>query len=460
MGWLSRNWKTLVVLGVSTVVFVAVTLATGGLGAPAMLALAAGGFSSGVAGYATGQLLNGKPIQAGEAVKAGAIAGVVTVATMGLGRVVAPLISRAAPLAARAVPAAATTIVPNAVRSVVANGVIGGAVGGAFRAGDNVVHGKPWNEGLSDAVTTNAVNGALLGPLATRMLASSARPTTPEAPPPQPKSGGLVKLLDAEMAGGNKPGPSSPATPPPTRAPAVEQPATTPAPGPSRAGNAALGEELTPSIASRDTIGGTANKVYRVKLNDGTEHVVKGESTLARWTGKMFGISSQNKMEVAAYQLDEAMGLKMVPETKIAALEGKEVVQQAWMPGKSPRSLRGDPILESPAYKAQLADMKAFDYLIQNVDRHQGNWLVNPQTGKITLIDNGLSGATWRPFYRSGGRPSAVTADFAAKLDNLSSQALAGRLDGLMTQGEIDALLARAQDLRAGVQDGSIRVIR
>src|SRR5437660_786140 len=58
MGWWSRNWKTIVVAAVSTAAFVAVAAALPLLvvGAPVLLALAAGGLASGAAGYVTRQL--------------------------------------------------------------------------------------------------------------------------------------------------------------------------------------------------------------------------------------------------------------------------------------------------------------------------------------------------------------------------------------------------------------------
>src|SRR5271170_2869929 len=81
LGWLSSHWKTIAIIATSTIAFVAVTALTGGLGAAPMAALLMGGFASGAAGYATGQLLDGKPINPRDLVIQGALAGAVTVAT-------------------------------------------------------------------------------------------------------------------------------------------------------------------------------------------------------------------------------------------------------------------------------------------------------------------------------------------------------------------------------------------
>lgn len=94
-GWIKDHWKTIATVAVGTVVFVGVTALTGGLGAPAMAALFAGGFASGVAGSVTAHLLDHKAVSFGDAVLQGTVAAVLTVATAGLGRLVAPAVSRA-----------------------------------------------------------------------------------------------------------------------------------------------------------------------------------------------------------------------------------------------------------------------------------------------------------------------------------------------------------------------------
>lgn len=83
-------------------------------------------------------------------------------------------------------------------------------------------------------------------------------------------------------------------------------------------------------VDTRKAVGGSANKVWKVTLKDNSQWVVKSESLAAKLTGKLFVISSQNKMEVAAFQIDQLMKLGMVPETSIVTLDGKEHVRQSW----------------------------------------------------------------------------------------------------------------------------------
>lgn len=150
--WLSRNWKSIAAAAVATVVFAAVTVATGGLGAPVLIALAAGGFASGVAGYATKQALDGNPIDPSTALVAGATSSFITVATMGVGRVVAPLLTRAAPAVPQVVVRTAARV-PEVARAPLANAAVGASLGAALTPGDRL-----------EGATVGAVNGVIMAP--------------------------------------------------------------------------------------------------------------------------------------------------------------------------------------------------------------------------------------------------------------------------------------------------------
>lgn len=152
LGWVSRNWKTIASVAVSTAVFAAVTVATGGLGAPLLVALAAGGFASGVAGYATTQGLNGRPVDLSSALVAGSAASLISVGTLGLGRVVAPLLGRAAPAVPQVVTRAMARV-PAPVRVPAANAAVGAGLGAALSPGDRL-----------EGATVGAVNGLLMAP--------------------------------------------------------------------------------------------------------------------------------------------------------------------------------------------------------------------------------------------------------------------------------------------------------
>ncbi len=182
MGWLRRNWKSIVTAVVATVVFVAVAAAVPLLiaGAPVIAALAVAGVASGVAGYVTGQLLNRQPITARGVIVSGAIGGIVTVATAGVLTVAAPVVSRVVgPMLPRVIPRV-WNATPLAVRTSTVNTTVGATLGGGTKVAANAVTGRPLDEGVWDATTVGALNGLLMSPtqrLTQAAVARGLRPT-------------------------------------------------------------------------------------------------------------------------------------------------------------------------------------------------------------------------------------------------------------------------------------------
>jgi hypothetical protein len=162
VGWLQNHWKTIATIAVATVAFVAVTALTGGLGAAPMAALFVGGFASGVAGYATDGLLNKTALTVKGALLQGGTAAVLTVATAGIGRLLAPAVSKAVtPVVSRLVPETAEPLV---TRTVVNTGV-GASLGAATKVADNALDRRPLGEGVKNAALLSGATGAAIEPL-------------------------------------------------------------------------------------------------------------------------------------------------------------------------------------------------------------------------------------------------------------------------------------------------------
>ena len=106
MGWLGRHWKGILTFAVSTAAFIAITAATGGLGAPALVAFLAGGVGSGVIGALVGDWLD-KRKPGLDLLWAGLISGAITLATLGIAKAAAPYV---APLLERLFAPAAKTV--------------------------------------------------------------------------------------------------------------------------------------------------------------------------------------------------------------------------------------------------------------------------------------------------------------------------------------------------------------
>ncbi|MEZ0228621.1 MAG: AvrPphF family type III effector [Planctomycetota bacterium] len=143
-GWVGDHWKDIAVIGAAVVIGTVVTVATGGAGAPLLVALAAGGVAGGAGGEVTRALLNGESVDIGNVLKAGAISGVITVGTLGLGKLATPVITKALS------PSATRSIATQADNLPGAQGAAGG-VDDAARTGAATT---------TDDATTAAAGGA------------------------------------------------------------------------------------------------------------------------------------------------------------------------------------------------------------------------------------------------------------------------------------------------------------
>jgi hypothetical protein len=195
------HWKTIAVVAASAVVFVAVTALTGGLGAPALLALAAGGFSSGVTGYALGNWLDHKPITLQGALTAGVVSTVVTVATAGVGRFAAPVLQR---IAVPAVDDLASSTLGQAAIRTTANAAAGSAFGTGVQATSNAIQGRPLTNGLANAALAGGVNGAIM------TATPSFVPVTPVETNSDADALGLAGAVEKLAAGDGSPAPPAP----------------------------------------------------------------------------------------------------------------------------------------------------------------------------------------------------------------------------------------------------------
>ncbi len=130
------------------------------------------------------------------------------------------------------------------------------------------------------------------------------------------------------------------------------------------------------------------NEVFLVQQPDGSEAIFKpvyGEAP-AR-SGVHAG--TYWRREIASSQVAQALGFgDLVPVTGVAKLGASVGSSQAFVPNAvTAKELPLQNKLDGPEDSARAA---VFDYLTGNVDRHDGNWMID-QTGKMKLIDNGLA---------------------------------------------------------------------
>lgn len=99
---------------------------------------------------------------------------------------------------------------------------------------------------------------------------------------------------------------------------------------------------------------------------------------------------TQADREVLAHEINNALGLDLVPPTARRTINGVDgtvqlssgMFAEVW--GRAPR------VLTERVARRQKLDLSFFDLIVGNADRHGGNLMVDP-SGKLFAIDNGLT---------------------------------------------------------------------
>jgi len=139
----------------------------------------------------------------------------------------------------------------------------------------------------------------------------------------------------------------------------------------------------------------------RVTLSDGeiyhdahvqTIDIYKAEYRSKEGVEKNF--SDSYKYNIAAYRLDKLMDLGIVPACVYRVVDGKPAAVDWWVDSvQFDEAGRRDKSVDPPDlnyWGLQLNDMRDFDQLIYNVDRNQGNLLID-KDWKVWAIDHSRS---------------------------------------------------------------------
>jgi len=105
--------------------------------------------------------------------------------------------------------------------------------------------------------------------------------------------------------------------------------------------------------------------------------------------------------EICAYEVDKILGFGLVPPTSFKIDKGRIGSVQDWVPGKVGEAYNVNDIIKSE----EGIKFGVFDSFLGNWDRHNSNWMYDPDKKKIWAIDNGLAfgnkDGTWSTFARS-----------------------------------------------------------
>jgi hypothetical protein len=154
------------------------------------------------------------------------------------------------------------------------------------------------------------------------------------------------------------------------------------------------------------------------------------------------------KHEIAAFELDQLLGLRLVPATVERKVGKERGSLQAWAEGALARfgaaSLPADPRRAETYLHAQ----RFFDYLVLNTDRHIRNVVLGPDWRPVA-IDQSIGFHTLkrpvRPLYRFPRGPVEA-------LEKLDDRVLEQRLSRYLKKEEIEGLRVRRAYLLALVR--------
>ena len=162
------------------------------------------------------------------------------------------------------------------------------------------------------------------------------------------------------------------------------------------------------------------------------------------------GLTDRWQHEVAAYLLDRKLGLHMVPVSVIRELDGKTGSLQAWVEDAVDQESATAYELEffdRDWVKARIAEGVVFDALIGNRDRGADDILCAVAGDELFLVDHSKAFSSSAEIGWDDGRTVNVDPGLIAALEALDRSSLREDLDDLISDQQLDALLARRDQI-------------
>ena len=165
---------------------------------------------------------------------------------------------------------------------------------------------------------------------------------------------------------------------------------------------------------------------------------------------KLLLMRDSYRYEVAAYILDQLLGMGRVPPAAPRVHEGVEGSIQVWVEGAMTEEgrLKEDyQPKDSLGWSVDRVTMKFFDALIQNIDRNRGNILIVRTTGDQFLIDHTRAFLTDQEIPQLDELRQVETSVWE-RFRGLEADTVRGQLGEILLETELEALLVRWQKIR------------
>jgi hypothetical protein len=206
------------------------------------------------------------------------------------------------------------------------------------------------------------------------------------------------------------------------------------------------------------TLGGVTRSRQAILELNGVSHfavwktiddVRKGVTNLGRG-GYEINFRDTWKNEVPAYELDKALGLKMVPVAVSRKFQNKEGALIAWVDlGMSEAErLKKQLIPPNPAdWSQKMANVQLFDNLIYNIDRHSNNIYIT-KDWNVILIDHSRAFRSFNEL-RTENELRRFSKSLLASLEKLDRDSFHKKVSKFLDGSQLDALFARRDAILA-----------
>ena len=201
----------------------------------------------------------------------------------------------------------------------------------------------------------------------------------------------------------------------------------------------------TASITSIEDIGTGVTRPRRGHLTPGEP--VESLAWKALPPGRRGGYWESYKSEIAAYELDRLLNLRMIPpavERSVGSDTGAAIM---WVTGMKSVKELGGKVPTGPQWSKPIRKMVMFDNLIRNIDRNAGNILIGG-AGDMILIDHSRAFTTDRKLQNKMER---VDAELWERMQALTRENLSGALGRWLDDDAIMAILQRRDVMVAEV---------
>lgn len=159
--------------------------------------------------------------------------------------------------------------------------------------------------------------------------------------------------------------------------------------------------------------------------------------------------------EVAAYRLDRALDLHMLPVAVLRNVKTDGAMIEWIAPSFTEEELleKGDLPFDSQRLADQRAVMSVFDALILNLDRKDSDQLITPDDWNLRLIDHSRAFQVTTDLPESFvSQPCRLPKSLLHRLEKLEAKPLTILFDGLLTEDQIQAMLNRRDQILAKIE--------